>query len=66
MKKRELRTCGSCKELQSVTIKKPNHILHIILSLVTGGFWLIIYALIGFESLFKKKPKCVHCGSKIH
>ena len=29
--------------------KKPNHILHLILSLVTFGFWIIVWLLLGMS-----------------
>lgn len=64
-KKHEMRTCQSCGETQSVRVRKPNHILHIIMSVITCGVWLIIYAAAGFESLVARKPRCFQCKAKI-
>lgn len=38
----------------------PNHILHLILSLITGGLWLIVWIVL----LMKGSPlRCPACGS---
>lgn len=63
--KHENRVCNHCGHLQTVKIKKPNHILHIILSIVTAGVWLVIYAAAAMESLGVASPKCVKCGKKM-
>ena len=49
------------KELTEYEDKaKINHILHLILSIVTGGIWLIVWALIGMSaSSYKPKIKKV-------
>lgn len=42
--------------------KRPNHILHLLLSLVTGGAWIIIWILL---CVWNQDPwKCTQCGSK--
>lgn len=65
MIKHETRACNSCGAMQTVKVRKPNHILHIILSIVTGGFWLIVYAAAAIESIRKITTKCGICGVKM-
>jgi hypothetical protein len=65
MIRHEMRTCNKCGLTQTVPVKKPNHILHLILSLLTGGFWLIVYAAAGIESAAATKPKCFSCKAKL-
>ena len=60
MKKQTWIYCEECGQPMPATIRKPNHILHLILTILTGGLWLIIWAISGFESLFSK-PKCEGC-----
>lgn len=64
MKKHELRTCSKCGELTTVTLSKPNHILHAIMTLLTGGLWLLIWGIVGFESLCRhnKPALCIKCS----
>lgn len=38
----------------------PNHILHLLLSIVTAGLWLIVWALM---ILSVGRFKCPHCGT---
>lgn len=65
MMKHEIRTCNKCGVLQTVKVKKPNHILHIILSVCTFGFWLVIYLAAAFESWAAPTPKCHGCKAKM-
>jgi hypothetical protein len=50
--------CYDC-EVQTLHIQKtPNHLLHLILVIITGGFWLLIWI---FQS--KGTPQCTQCGN---
>jgi hypothetical protein len=53
----------TCPNHQSVLAERPgtNHILHLILSLITGGLWLIVW--IGVAIKFGGW-QCPICGSK--
>lgn len=53
--------CQTCNDHTSVFENSPNHLLHIILSILTAGWWLIVYAVIAIEST-RAKPRCVKCG----
>lgn len=52
--KHELRSCPVCGTLTTVKVRRPNHVLHAVLSVITFGFWLPIWALAGLESLFHR------------
>lgn len=41
--------------------RRPNHVLHLLLSLVTGGVWLIVWLLLGMS---QSPAHCAFCGSK--
>lgn len=49
-------TCGRVK----VVCKTPNHILHLFLTIFTGGLWLIIWFILIDIS---KQYRCDKCGS---
>jgi hypothetical protein len=57
--------CEYCHDHTSVVTKGPNHILHIILSFLTGGFWLIVYAMVAIGSSNATK-RCVKCGHVVN
>lgn len=65
MKDQKLFTCRSCGELVAVEVRKPNHALHAILSIVTAGLWLIIWLAAIFESSFSPVGKCPRCKGKV-
>jgi DNA-directed RNA polymerase subunit RPC12/RpoP len=55
--------CENCRK-QTLHIKQtPNHILHLLLTIITGGIWLIVWIPIIFFG--SDKPwRCSVCGSK--
>ena len=57
----KMRKCAACGRPTMHIQESPNHILHLLLSVVTVGVWLPIWFLI---SLFKKKPQCTVCGKE--
>lgn len=61
MEKHEMKTCSSCKETSMHEVKRTNHIMHIILSILTGGLWLIVY-LFAASWDNKKYSKCPLCN----
>ena len=54
------RECKPCEGKTAHTIKSPSHLIHIILAIVTAGFWLLIYIPILIFS--GKKATCNICG----
>lgn len=65
MKRHEMRTCGTCDHLVSVPVKRANHALHIILSLLTFGFWLPIWFFAVTEAAMTPAGKCPRCKGKL-
>lgn len=60
------RYCENCKkEVVSIGGRNINHILHIILSIITGGLWLLVYLFICMTApVIWRCPVCG--GSTIH
>lgn len=57
-------TCMTCN-YHGLTIRKgPNHVLHIILSLLTAGWWLIVYAIVALISTSDARFTCMACGEQ--
>jgi hypothetical protein len=57
--KHEPRWCPRCGAQVYVAVRRPNHVLHAVMSLLTFGLWLPIWALAGIESLFHRgRVKC--------
>lgn len=52
--------CFACDLRQRLERKSVNHILHLILSVITAGIWLIVWLLV---SLGRGKWSCSVCGS---
>ena len=55
------RKCKHCKERRMVVMQAPNHILHLLLSIVTAGIWLIPWILMIFVP---RSFRCSVCGSR--
>ena len=53
--------CNTCKAHRLVERKGTNHILHLLLSLLTGGIWLIIWLL---SAIKVGGWRCTVCGAK--
>lgn len=54
--------CKTCGKQTLHTKQTPNHILHLLLSLVTLGLWLIVWLIIVVANS-GKRPRCSVCGS---
>lgn len=66
--KHELRSCPGCGALVSVPVKRPNHVLHAVLSVLTGGLWLLVWAAAGLEAVLSRpnvKKACAMCRLKM-
>jgi hypothetical protein len=53
--------CSHCNKNVLVRAKAPNHVLHLILSIVTG-FWLIVWIILCIRV---KEWHCSQCGQRI-
>ena len=54
--------CSNCKKNVLIRAQKPNHVLHLILSIVTSGLWIIIWVILSIRA---KEWHCSQCGQKI-
>jgi len=63
MQKIQMRYCQKCDATMPCTKSGPNHILHIILSIITVGWWLIVYGLLALGSA-GNSWRCQKCNSK--
>lgn len=53
--------CHTCKAPRAFVREGPNHVLHLLLSFFTVGFWLPVWALICLLSV-TNPSLCVTCG----
>lgn len=66
MKKQEMHYCQSCKQGTMQSSHKANHVVHVIMCLLTAGFWLPIWAIcaiFGGQNLNGKNYSCCVCGT---
>lgn len=54
------RWCDACGQQVMVTARTPNHVLHLLLTVLTAGLWLIVWICAGLAS---KKWRCTKCGA---
>ena len=53
-----MKKCVECNKMTMHFQEKPNYILHVILSIITAGAWLIVWLLF----INAKDPQCSICG----
>ena len=53
-----MKKCVQCNKMTMHFQEKPNHFLHLLLSIVTAGIWLIVWLLF----IQAKDPQCSICG----
>lgn len=63
--KRENIICNHCGHYQTAKFKKPNHTLHLIMSVVTLGLWLVILMFAAIEAWGAPSPKCNKCNKRV-
>jgi hypothetical protein len=54
-----MKECYKCQKSTLHIQEKANHILHLLISVVTAGLWLIVWLLF----IRSGDPKCSICGS---
>jgi DNA-directed RNA polymerase subunit RPC12/RpoP len=54
--------CSHCNKNVLVRAQTPNHVLHLVLSIVTGGFWIIVWIILCIRV---KEWHCSQCGQRI-
>lgn len=52
--------CANCKKDVVVFRRTTNHLLHLVLTVLTAGLWIIVWMLI---SLMPSRRTCGQCGS---
>ena len=57
------RFCDHCGEYVLAVRKGTNHILHLLLTIVTGGIWIIVWILV---SIKMGGWRCSKCGSPVY
>ena len=61
MRQIQLQCTGVCGELTPHNQATPNHILHLVLSVFTGGLWVVPWIAIAASNPF---ANCVRCGNR--
>lgn len=56
-----MRACTSCGAPRMHVQRKPDHFRHLLLTVLTIGFWIPVWLLVG---IFQARPKCMTCGEK--
>lgn len=56
--------CVTCNGLRLFSKSGPNHVLHLLLSLVTMGLWLPVWIVILFCG-HSRPYRCMRCGDAI-
>lgn len=57
------RYCPTCERMVLALKDRTNHILHLLMSVVTVGLWLPVWLIAGIRS-DHRKPLCSVCGGK--
>lgn len=60
----EMMYCAQCDKHTMHLREKTNHILHLILSLLTFGVWLIVWALVSWSN--SMQSQCTTCGRTLN
>ena len=55
------RYCGDCDSYVRSTTETPNNFMHLILTILTAGIWLVVWLV---KTLDGKDWRCDDCGSK--
>ena len=55
--------CSRCRVKVMAVGKTPNHILHLLMSVVTAGLWLPVWLIIGLCS--GGGYRCTTCGNSV-
>jgi len=55
--------CKNCKKSTVQIKQRPNHILHLLLSLVTFGIWVIVWFFIALST--SDTPQCTVCDNEL-
>ena len=59
--KQEMYFCKTCQKPTLHLENKPNHVLHLLLSVLTAGSWIIVWVLV---SMGTGNARCTVCGTR--
>jgi cytochrome b561 len=51
--------CEQCSAVTTHTQRTPNHVLHLLLSVLTAGLWIVAWIIVSIRS---KDARCEQCG----
>ena len=57
--------CLVCQQQRLFTKEKPNHLLHLVLSVLTLGIWAIFVWLPISIAAQARRPRCASCGTEL-
>lgn len=57
------RYCPNDQKMVLAVRQTPNHVLHLLLSVITFGFWVIIWFVTSVRASYRPY-RCQQCGSK--
>jgi hypothetical protein len=57
------RECPVCQRLTLHAKDRPNHVLHLILTLVTFGLWGFVWLAVAIGNT-QTRPRCMTCGRR--
>ena len=58
--RQEMHHCKTCGKTTMMVRNPPNHALHLILSILTLGFWIFPWILF---AIFQPSPRCTVCDT---
>lgn len=59
--KQEMIKCTECEKMTMHIRTGTNNILHLILTIVTVGFWSVVWSIM---LAIQKNPQCIECGNE--
>ena len=54
--------CESCKKFTRQFVEKVNHLLHLVLTMITFGIWSIMWVYIAIWTF--RYSECLKCGTR--
>ena len=54
--------CRHCQRPVLARKPAPSHLLHLVLAILTGGFWVIVWV---WATIFQPPWRCSLCGKRV-
>jgi hypothetical protein len=55
--------CNRCQKHVMAQATTPNHVLHLILTVLTAGLWLIVWIILSVSK--SGSYRCTQCGNQV-